>query len=434
MASPEDDSYESNSLITTIKTTLLTPRRLLLSRTSMRAYLRTALFLLASIALFAIAVAAYASFYYAYVPARGFTLPVHLSFDESYLDAWGPASRHSGGVLESVVGNKHAPAKLVHPSGVVPLAKGSVASEQKYDVSVTLDLPRSEQNLAVGNFMVEVALLGPGPPTATGEMQLGAPVLVREERAAMLTYRSWMVETAWRVTRLPWYLVGWQVESERVVVRVLEAARFEKGWRSQPGGVRVEVRSGRGRVLQVYGVSVEFRARFEGLRYIMYNHRIISLVVFTTLFWTVEMAFLLFTWGLFTLFFSSSTSQTQSKTEPKKEQQSIKADPDAPSEDAESLSDASRTFPTFSRQPPLRYSTPRVKEEENEGAMEDLPPRTPGDADDEDEDEDADFVLDETPMMGGPLDDSGLGTSMESGVEGRGTVRRRSGGPAKDRA
>ncbi|KAF2500628.1 hypothetical protein BU16DRAFT_253933 [Lophium mytilinum] len=169
-------------------------------------------------------------------------------------------------------------------------------------------------------------------------------------------------------------------------------------------------------------------------RYIMYNHRVISLIVFTGLFWSVEMAFLLLTWGLFTLFFSSSTSQSQAKIEPKNQRQSIKADPDAPSEDAEFLSDASRTFPTFSRQPPLRYSTPRVKEEEDERALEDLPPRTPGDADDEDEDEDADFVLDETPMMGGTMEDSGLGTSMESGVEGRGIVRRRSGGPGKDRA
>jgi hypothetical protein len=355
----------------------------------------------------------------------------------------------------------------------VALGKGSLATEQKYDVSVELDLPRSEQNLGVGNFMVEVTLLGVG--WEGYESTKEGVVLASARRLAMLTYRSWLVEMAWRVTRLPWYLIGWRVESEKVGVKVLDGVQFEKGRRNTPESVRVEVRSGRGKVLQIYGVSVEFRTRFEGLRYvqspllhvyfrfcsetqphsidlgrrevkawillslnsryIMYNYRIISLLLFTALFWTVEMAFLLVTWGLFTLLFSRSTPPAQNQ--PKREIQAstaIKPDPEGTVEsdatELESLSDASHTFPTYSRQPPLRYSAPRVKEEDSERALEDLPPRTPGDADDEDEeeDEDADFVLDETPGMGGVPSDSGLGTSMESGMESRGLLRRRSGG------
>lgn len=160
----------------------------------------------------------------------------------------------------------------------------------------------------------------------------------------------------------------------------------------------------------------------------MYNHRILSLLAFTSLFWTVEMGFFLCTWGLFTLFFSRPAAPSQPKREPAT---AIKNE--ATEESDLALSDVSRTFPTFSRQPPLHYSSPKVKEEDSERALEELPPRTPGDADDEDEDEDADFVLDERHGMGGVPSDSGLGTSMESSMEGRGLVRRRSGGGGKGR-
>ena len=167
----------------------------------------------------------------------------------------------------------------------------------------------------------------------------------------------------------------------------------------------------------------------------MYNYRILSFAFFTTLFWSVEMTFLLLTWAFFAFIFSSSSTApepTRPKREPEDSSHAFKTEPDSDGATPESLSDTSRTFPTFSRQPPLRHSAPRVKEEEGEPSrgLEDIPPRTPGDADDEDED--ADFVVDDTAGMGVVPSDSGLGTSLESSLEKRGAaVRRRSRGPGR---
>lgn len=94
---------------------------------------------------------------------------------------------------------------------------------------------------------------------------------------------------------------------------------------------------------------------------------------------------------------------------------------------SEGLSDTERTFPTYSRQPPLRYSSPKVKEEKEEkGQIPDVPVAG---VDADDEDEDADFLADEpAPLRGGLHSDSGLGTSLESSGPRREAVRRRRSG------
>jgi len=90
----------------------------------------------------------------------------------------------------------------------------------------------------------------------------------------------------------------------------------------------------------------------------------------------------------------------------------IKQEPDA--EDPKPvLSDTERTFPTLSGQQPLRYASPRIKQED-EGSAVVVPDTAVRAVEADDEDEDADFFL-----------DSGLGTSMESSASRRDSVRRR---------
>lgn len=321
---------------------------------------------------------------------------------------------------------------MSHPYGVAGIQKGTLASRQKYNVVVKLWMPRTDANLAAGNFMLDLQLLGPAPapsPTLSDvssgvEVRHGGEVLARSRRPAILTFRSAMVELGYRLVRLPWYLVGWGYEAERVSVGMLEGFEFEKGWRNEPSAVRVEMQSSG--ILQVYGVRVIFTARFSGLRYLMHSHRLLSFFLFTTSFWSVSMTFLFLTWSFLT--FLLSPTSTSSPPPPLPAQPlDTKTPPDF------SLSDTSRTFPTFSQHPPLRYSASdsRVKrevksEDHDDGRprLEDIPPRTPGDADDE-EDEDVDFIVSypEPPIP----EDSGLGTSLESGFEHRGGMSARSG-------
>ena len=99
-------------------------------------------------------------------------------------------------------------------------------------------------------------------------------------------------------------------------------------------------------------------------------------------------------------------------------------------EDSDGMSDTSRTFPTRTGQPPLRYSSPKIKEEDRDEPLPAEAQQLAAEADDEDED--ADFVLDEPGPAGRGVSDSGIGTSLESSAGRPDTTRRRkSRGPAE---
>ncbi|KAF2735093.1 hypothetical protein EJ04DRAFT_223007 [Polyplosphaeria fusca] len=325
-----DDSDEDHrgltGLLTRIKHVLLKPIHILLSPPVLRFSLRTLLALLTSFILLGTAILAYTTLYYTYIPIRSLHVPVYLQFDPT---------NHATHTFPYAVAKVHG-----------------LATRQKYDVEVQLDMPRSTRNLDAGNWMVPVEM-------------------------------------------------------------------------------RLELRA-RG-PLDVYGVQVSFVARLEGLRWVMYRYWLISFVVFTGLFWGVEVALLVLTWGFCTLVFGGQKQEGEHSARKK-----IKADPDhdvpaTPGSSAPStpLSDTSRTFPTLSSHRPLHYTSgegesadrQRVKDERQTPGIEDVPE---AEADDED-DEDADFLLEPVPhTSANVLTDSGIGTSLESGVEGRGVRRRRS--------
>ena len=91
----------------------------------------------------------------------------------------------------------------------------------------------------------------------------------------------------------------------------------------------------------------------------MYTFRLTSFLLFTTAFWLVEMGAALTTWAVLSHFlFPSSSTKTPSSHPVKPDpttttSKPIKPDPDTP---LESPSATSRTFPTYGRQPPLRYA------------------------------------------------------------------------------
>jgi seipin len=442
--------------------TLLFPLRVATSPTLLRAYLRTVLVVITSTVLLAFAVVAYTSFYYAYIPIRGISVPVYLQFDH------GPGSPYLGTRANNVFGSSAGkwPYGIASVSGLVGL--------QKYDVVVSMVVPRSRHNLNAGNWMVGLDMRGPvadtggvksllgwdddwnvedhsqgghsgstadktSPGSSAG--MLGKPaVLAKSRRPAILTYRSWVVEHAYRSLRFPLYLVGWHTESETIEVSMMEDVEFDKGAHNVPSSLRLELRSRQ--PLEVYRVAVRFSAKLEGLRWLMYQYRLSSLMAFTTLFWGVEMGVVLLTWAVFTMLFGSSTraeeeeegQDMQLNTKIKIERDNnIKLEktesvPDTP------LSDTSRTFPTLHSQQPLHYSSPSSpKEEERQSpALEDIPMREDAEADDEDDD----FVLEEPLSRSmereSMFTDSGIGTSFEGERERERSVQRRKSGKMRD--
>jgi seipin len=379
---------------------------------------------------------------------RGITAPIYLQFDH------GSATRHA--ILQSHdVATKNWPYGIANIPGLV--------SRQKYDVIVEMTVPRSRANLNAGNWMVGLEMRGPSTTAGGVKGMLGwdeewnvedhsqggvsgatmqkvntegltstPTVIARSRRPAILTYRSHIIEHVHRLLRLPLYLMGWHTESEHIEISMMESVEFDKGVRNVPTSVKIELRSGN--PLEVYTVSVRFSARMEGLRWLMYRYWLSSAIAGTVLFWSVEMAVLLFTWAIFTLLFSQSTiSETHTgQKQIKQESGTItpKREETAPSTP---FSDTSRTFPTLSSHQALQYRSPSPKSERGTPTLEDIPTREEAEADDEDDD----FVLEEplprSTEKDGIFSDSGIGTSMESSFEREQGLNRRRSGRRDDR-
>lgn len=112
--------------------------------------------------------------------------------------------------------------------------------------------------------MLELSLLSPPSSSLLGA-DPNHEVLAHSLRPAILTYASPIVDTASTVWYLPWYLVGWRKEAERLEVSMMEGVEFAKGWRNIPGSLELEIHSQER--MQFYDVKVKLLARFTGLRY-----------------------------------------------------------------------------------------------------------------------------------------------------------------------
>ncbi|KAL9096603.1 MAG: hypothetical protein Q9165_001090 [Trypethelium subeluteriae] len=474
MDEPEEDR---RGILIIAKDALIAPFHIITSKPAQRAYLSTTLLLAASLLLFVSSIIAYFLFYTAYIPRISFSRTLHLQF---------PVSNPT---LEP---SSH-PATHPWPYGVAEL-HGEVVSQQPYDISLELWLPRSPGNLALGNFMLDLELLGAtaasAPSPASHPLHPDAPlvagyrnesaVLARSSRPATLTYYSPVVDGVGVAAGLPLYAVGWKKEEEKLEVGMMEGVEFRRGWGNVPRGARVVVRtdgSGGGR-LQVYGCEVKFVARFGGLRWFMYQHRILSFLFFTTIFWVVSQTTTLLAYLTLSRIIFPTTPTTRPVKHERPAPTPIKPDSDHDSDTSNpSLSDTSRTFPTLRHQSPLhfsastsariksepsdrdhdsglgsslpeepgarsapsgpsapsssagaaqRYPTPEVdlEREERESARR-LPPETPGDAADDEEDADADFVEDDLREGEGQHGERGGGSGADLREDVRESVRRR---------
>ncbi|KAI1654795.1 putative adipose-regulatory protein-domain-containing protein [Daldinia decipiens] len=230
-----------------------------------RTYLSVALFFSASLALLFIAALAYPVFYYNYVPKKVISLPIYLQYDSG-----------------------------LNPYGVTSVSS-NLMLEQAYDISVELTLPRSPTNLDKGNFMV--TLFGmktqPGNPAFAYYFSGEDPfshvkedtVVFTSRRPALIPYADPLVKTVSRVLFLPYHILYPSAsETTTLIIPMGELVEFNQ---ILPMSILVEIQAGQ--TLQVYSATITLVARLTGIRWAMYNHRIISFVVCTVVFWIAEM-------------------------------------------------------------------------------------------------------------------------------------------------
>lgn len=226
--------------------------------------------------------------------------------------------------------------------------------------------------------------------------------IAHSRRPAILTQISSPLQHFTTLLSLPWYIIGLRslrnLESEKLVVPMFERVEFPRGRGNVPAFARVELipsspastGSIGGKVteaacasrstMQIYSLTLSIRARFSGLRWVMYNHRIISFSVFSTAFYTISLLTMSIAWVVLSFFFGSFSSAPPSRKDKaiKEEQQqkangaAIKAESEEPTPavkseyiedddegDLPSLSDSiASPFPTLGRQMPLRMPLP----------------------------------------------------------------------------
>ncbi|RYP82793.1 hypothetical protein DL770_005503 [Monosporascus sp. CRB-9-2] len=233
------------------------------SPAAQRKYLGTVLLFAASLALLCIAALAYPIFYYSYVPKKVVSTPVHLQYNAG-----------------------------LNPYGVTHLSS-ELMLEQAYDVSVELSLPRSPPNVERGNFMVAMFAMKSQPenpalaftvPSDPYAHVTPGNVVFSSRRPAIIPYRDPVVARTSRLLFLPYHIFSPAAETSKLVIPMGELVEFKQ---ALPLSILLDIQAGQ--TLQVYSASITLVARLSGVRWVMYNHRVLSFVVCTTAFWLAEM-------------------------------------------------------------------------------------------------------------------------------------------------
>jgi seipin len=314
-----------------------------------------------------------------------------------------------------------------HPYGIA-LLDSSIVHDQAYDISISLHVPRSPTNLDAGNFMLSLSLLSPtytppalsiSPPSiqkpALSSTIPISSILLASRRPALIPYRSRVVSLPARILAMPLYLLGLKHESETLTIPMAESASFQRGYKNLPARLLLEVQASS--EVQVYDVRVHFTARFAGLRWLMYNHRILSFMIFTTAFWIAELLFAGLGWvGLRTYLMPAEEAQIV-----KDERRDSVKDEDSD----EHLSDVPRTETETRSSRPLRRG-PTVKHEGSEDSgLDELDIPQVGEGPDGEE-----VKEERTGLVGlaGGATDSATGTSFSESSRSPGLSRRRSRG------
>lgn len=286
--------------------------------------------------------------------------------------------------------------------------------------------------------MLDVSLFAPSAKASATSSKLdfitaslNSTLLARSRRPATLTYVSPLVDTASTLSGIPFYVLGWKTESEVLEVPIFESVEFSKGWMNVPRFLKVVVEADE--KMQFYEVGVKIMARFGGLRWIIYNHRILSYLFFTSTFWTCSVLSSLLAWFVLGSFFSGDNEEQPKKEGIEDSDKAIKREEEYDDQfdpfSTEDLSDTSRSFPTLGRQMPLHFSSRRgnlmkgeteeeakaKKEEDKVMASTNIQPLG-AEADDEDDEDDAGVRS---------WRDSGIGTSLEETDRRTNIARRR---------
>lgn len=401
--------------------------------------------------LLSISTTAYAFFYYNYIPQTDLERPIYLQYD---LDSY--------------------------PTAEIPLDPSALISQQPYDVSITLHMPHGPVNKASGNFMLDLSLHTKKDTIQSTILDkinandvLSTSSSHRSRRPALVPYSSLPASLARKMIYTPIHMLtsskAYDPDSVTLTVPMFEEVEFARGKDNIPTHAKLVIQTQRPTApiftaqstipvphLEVYSAKLSFQVRFHGLRYLIYNHRILSFLVFSSIFYGVSISTVTVVWAVLAMVLRTNPSDDKSPVKNEKpptiKQEHDQSDPLGTASDytvqtAKRLSDESDENAPIggSAQETLGIGyTPETSEATSldsahvPAVAADVSEALADDEEEESEDEwqqlqrlrrkmELDAREREKQMMLERERDSGLGTSLESGNAGTGPVRRRSG-------
>ncbi|KAG5664654.1 hypothetical protein KAF25_008388 [Fusarium avenaceum] len=366
--------------------TLQETARVVTSKPVQRAVVNTVLLVSSAVTLFCTAAIASVLFFQNFLPHEVVTLPVHLQYGSG-----------------------------INPYGIASLQTPPMKTQQEYDVSLTLSMPRSNSNVERGNFMVSLHMLDSKTDlglfteaerhASLHEGFGGVNVLFSSRRPALFPYVDPLVSVASRVLFLLYHLFTPGSSTNSMIIPLAERVSFSRE-SELPKSAYVEVEAGQ--TIQIYHAYLQLTAQLRGLRWMMVHYRISTFIALTLVFWAFEVVFMGAAWGVWSIASGSSPGDADLKSK-----RLEGAEYEHEGEDT----DREETFPTYGRQQPLKYEPDIKPELDPEQPLSEIP-RAGADADDEDE-ESYDDKDDEDVQH----KDSGIGTSYSE--DGATSIRRR---------
>ncbi|WFD27835.1 hypothetical protein MNAN1_002841 [Malassezia nana] len=267
---------------------------LFLSRTTNRVFLRAIMLLCLQGSCLVLSILAFFSFYHAWVPQVALTKEVWLDY--------GLPSPSASVLLEQGYGD--SPAWRVEPE--VDL----FVMDQPYDVSLELRVPVSSRNVWVGNFMVDMDLIG-----------YNDTILYQSKRPALLVPEPRPFRWVSRLARALWQPLRSEPMVPLQVVRVpllrhivpfaSASGRLDDpesvrvlGYKAMRADIRLRLRHAAESLLQVEHAVLRFDAYLTGIPYLMFHYPVFSFGVFLLCFSGVEFLVAGSLWLLAALYYS----------------------------------------------------------------------------------------------------------------------------------
>lgn len=309
-----------------------------------------------------------------------------------------------------------------NPYGIVSLARPAmIKTQQDYDISVTLTMPRSPANVDRGNFMISFFLLGSevNEPLQAGAREFSDPslrfrqhdVVFGSRRPALVPYIDPIVSVSGRVLFLFYHLFVPSAQRYKMTISLAERVVFLTDSKL-PASAYVEVEAGQD--IQIYDMALTMVAQLRGLRWLMFHYRLPVYTICTLLFWLCELLFMVLAWATW-----AALAGSRSIPAGKGQHYSSAADDDGDGAEGDRtrLSDYGFKVPSHGSQPSLKLEPQiKVEEEENRSRLAPDIGNRETDADDEYDEYDGDDGQRR-------IKDSGLATSFSE--EGGGFLRRR---------